>query len=152
MASGMRSSVTSPTGRFREPPARHRAAAAWVERHAGDRVEDLADVLAHHYLSAPSLARAAGQTVEITALETSAVRYLTLAGERALGLDAAQAELRLARALELCPVGDPVRPELLLRWGQAAFQVGRLRAASPGPHPASWTGSSRRRALSRRLT
>ena len=34
--------------------ARHRAAAAWIERKAGERVEDLADVLAHHYLTRSS--------------------------------------------------------------------------------------------------
>ena len=35
------------------------------------------------------------------------------AGERALGLDTAQAEARLARALELTPADDPERPELM---------------------------------------
>ncbi len=29
--------------------ARHRAAAAWIEREAGERVDDLSDVLAYHY-------------------------------------------------------------------------------------------------------
>ena len=57
-------------------------------------------------------------------------RFLTLAGERALGLDTAQAEARLARALELCPADDPERPELLLRWADAAFQAGRPREAA----------------------
>ena len=37
--------------------ARHRAAAAWLERKAGERAEDLADVLAHHFLTALELAR-----------------------------------------------------------------------------------------------
>ena len=40
--------------------ARHRAAAAWIERKAGERVEDLADVLAYHYLHALELTRAVG--------------------------------------------------------------------------------------------
>ena len=39
---------------------RHQAAAAWIEEKAGERVEDLADVLAHHYQSALELNRAAG--------------------------------------------------------------------------------------------
>jgi hypothetical protein len=39
--------------------ARHRAAASWLERQAGERAEDLADVLAHHYLSALELVRTA---------------------------------------------------------------------------------------------
>ena len=37
--------------------ARHRAAAAWIEQKAGERAEDLAEVLAHHYLTALELAR-----------------------------------------------------------------------------------------------
>ena len=41
--------------------SRHQRAAAWIERQAGQRVEDLADVLAHHYLTALELAHAAGQ-------------------------------------------------------------------------------------------
>src|SRR5205823_660126 len=32
-----------------ERARRHRATAAWIERKAGQRVEDLAEVLAHHY-------------------------------------------------------------------------------------------------------
>ena len=43
-----------------ERARRHRSAAAWIERKAGDRVEDLAEVLAHHYLQALELAEAAG--------------------------------------------------------------------------------------------
>ena len=45
-----------------ERARRHRAAAGWIERQAGGRVEDLAEVLAHHYLQALELAEAAGDT------------------------------------------------------------------------------------------
>ena len=96
-----------------ERARRHRAAAAWIERKAGERVEDLAEVLAHHYLQALELAEAAGDTEQAEELALPARRFLALAGERALGLDTAQAEARLARALELCPADDPERPELL---------------------------------------
>ena len=65
-----------------------------------------------------------------TSSTAPARRFLALAGERALGLDTAQAETRLARALELCPADDPERPELLLRWADAAFQAGRPREAA----------------------
>jgi predicted ATPase len=41
--------------------ARHRSAAAWLEGQAGERAEDLADVLAHHYLEALELVRASGK-------------------------------------------------------------------------------------------
>ena len=65
---------------------RHRAAAAWIERKAGERAEDLADVLAHHYLTALELARPPA-TPTSGGARAPAMRYLALAGERALALD-----------------------------------------------------------------
>ena len=109
--------------------ARHRAAAAWIEGKAGGRAEDLADVLAHHYLQALALARASGQAEDTPELETKALRYLALAGERALALDVASAEQSLAKALELAPVGHGERAFLLERWAQAAHQQNRLEEA-----------------------
>ena len=109
--------------------ARHRAAAAWLERQAGERAEDLADVLAHHYLTALELVRAAGEAEEAQDLEKSAIRYLALAGERALPLDVDRAEQNLAEALALAPAGHPERASLLERWAQAAQQQGRLKEA-----------------------
>ncbi len=113
-----------------ERARRHRAAAAWIERKAGERVEDLAEVLAHHYLQALELAEAAGDTEQAAELALPARRFLALAGERALGLDTVQAEARLARALELTPPDDPDRLELLVRWADATFQAGRPREAA----------------------
>jgi tetratricopeptide (TPR) repeat protein len=109
--------------------ARHQAAAAWIERKAGERAEDLADVLAHHYLTALELARAAGQQAEAKELATNAIRYLALAGERALALDVDRAEQNLARALQLAPERHPERASLLERWAKAAQQRGRLKEA-----------------------
>jgi class 3 adenylate cyclase/tetratricopeptide (TPR) repeat protein len=109
--------------------ARHQAAAAWIEQKAGERVEDLADLLAHHYESALELSRAAGINEQTDHLQAQAMRYLALAGERALALDIDQAERHLARALELAPAGDSRRASLLERWGQAAQQQGRLQDA-----------------------
>ena len=106
--------------------ARHRAAAAWIERQAGDRVDDLSDVLAHHYVQALQLARAAGLEQDIPELEAASRRYLALAGERALPIDVASAEASFARALELTPGGHPERAGLLERWARAAQQQGRL--------------------------
>ena len=42
----------------------HRLAAEWLEGLAGDRAEDLADLIAHHYLSALQFARAAGRDLD----------------------------------------------------------------------------------------
>src|SRR5712692_1006678 len=97
---------------------RHQRAAAWIEEKAGSRAEDLADVLAHHYLAALELSRAAGQPDD-PQLRAQAVRYLGLAGERALGLDVERAEHNLAQALELTGEDDPQQPLLLERWAQA---------------------------------
>jgi tetratricopeptide (TPR) repeat protein len=106
--------------------ARHRAAASWLERQAGERAEGLADVLAHHYLSALELVGAAGEADQAQELEANAIRYLALAGERALALDVERAEASLAKALALAPAGHPERAFLLERWAQAAQQQNRL--------------------------
>ncbi|HEU4355082.1 MAG TPA: adenylate/guanylate cyclase domain-containing protein [Actinomycetota bacterium] len=113
-----------------ERARRHRSAAAWIERKGGERVEDLAEVLAHHHLQALELASAAGDAELTSELVPSARRFLALAGERALGLDTRQAETRLSRALELSPSDDPQRLDLLVRWADATFQVGRPRDAA----------------------
>lgn len=104
---------------------RHRAAAAWIEQTAGDRVDDVADAVARHYLEALTLARASGEEQDAPELEAAARRYLTLAGERALPVDVASAEVNFAKALGLCPAGHPGRPTLLERWASAAQQQGR---------------------------
>jgi len=113
-----------------ERARRHRAAAVWIEHKAGERVEDLAEVLAHHCIQALELAEAAGDPEQAQELAAPARRFLALAGERALGLDTAQAEARLGRALELMPSEDPERANLLVRWADAAFQAGRPREAA----------------------
>jgi class 3 adenylate cyclase/tetratricopeptide (TPR) repeat protein len=109
--------------------ARHHAAAAWLEAKAGERADDMADVLAHHYQAALELNQAAGVTDGEDELRAQAVRYLALAGERALALDVELAEPQLARALEFCPEGDPIRASLLEYWGRAIQQRGRLQEA-----------------------
>jgi class 3 adenylate cyclase/tetratricopeptide (TPR) repeat protein len=108
--------------------ARHEAAAAWLEDKAGERVEDLADVLAYHYESALELTQATGGD-GADQLQAQAVRYLAMAGARTLALDVDRAERQLARALELSPRDDPARASLLERWGNAVQQQGRLEQA-----------------------
>ena len=110
--------------------SRHVAAAAWIESRATERMEDLADVLAYHYATALELARAAGQADQVSELETPALRFLFLAGERALGLDTAAALSNLERALALAPAGYSGRAEVLARFGEAAFQAGRYAEAA----------------------
>ena len=110
--------------------SRHVAAAEWIESKAPERVEDLADVLAYHYGAALELARAAEQTDQATELEAPALKFLSLAGERALGLDSAAALANLERALALAPQESPERPKVLALFGDAARQVGRFAEAA----------------------
>jgi class 3 adenylate cyclase/tetratricopeptide (TPR) repeat protein len=109
--------------------ARHIAAARWIESQAPDRVEDLADVLAYHYATALQLARAAGQADQAADLEAPARRFLTLAGQRALGLDTAAANTNLERALALTPEGHADRANVLVSFAEAALHGGRTAEA-----------------------
>ncbi|HEX9204040.1 MAG TPA: hypothetical protein VF964_08770, partial [Vicinamibacteria bacterium] len=103
---------------------RHRRAATWIEEVAADRVEDHAEILAAHYSTALELA-AASKAPEATELSSKALGYLTLAGDRALGIDVAAAERHYARALELTAEGQVERPRILARLGEALRQRGR---------------------------
>jgi predicted ATPase/class 3 adenylate cyclase len=109
---------------------KHRAAAAWIERIAGDRVGDHAEMLVHHYGEALELTRAAREGVQD--LEEQLKRFLVLAGERALRLDVTNAESFYRRALELLPHGDPQRPTVVARAAEAAALAGRYPEAEAG--------------------
>ncbi len=114
-----------------ERATRHRQAASWLERKAGDRVEDLADILAHHSLQALELTRAAGQADQARELEAPALRFLVLAGERALNLDTASADASLRQALELTPDGHPERARILTLRAHGAEMSGDVSEAVP---------------------
>jgi class 3 adenylate cyclase/tetratricopeptide (TPR) repeat protein len=105
--------------------SRHLAAATWIEAKVADRISDFADVLAHHYATALELSVAADDVEQATALEAPAIRFLTLAGERALGLDSASALASFKRALALTPPGHPARAGVLAGVGEAALEADR---------------------------
>jgi class 3 adenylate cyclase/tetratricopeptide (TPR) repeat protein len=99
---------------------RHRLAAEWIESLAADRREDLADVIAHHYVSALELSRATG--LETDELAEKARLALHEAGDRSASLNAFAAATRFYRsALDLWPEEDPGYPQLLFRYGRARF-------------------------------
>ena len=110
---------------------KHAAFATWLEDKAGGRVQDLSDVLAHHYVTALELAEALGDASMREPLVGPSLRYLGLAGTRAMHLDAAAAERSFARALELAPPDSPERPRLLARWASAVNRAGRYGEAVP---------------------
>jgi class 3 adenylate cyclase/tetratricopeptide (TPR) repeat protein len=100
----------------------HRLAASWIEALAGDRPEDLADMVAHHYLSALDLDRRTGR--EDPELLARARTALVDAGDRSFALNAFPAAARFyERALELLPEADSERPVLLVSYGKALFRA-----------------------------
>ena len=96
---------------------KHQAAAEWIE--SLGRPEDHAEMLAHHYLTALELDRAAG--VEAGDLATRARFRLREAGDRAYALSAFPAARRFySAAVELWPADDDARADLLFRYARAA--------------------------------
>jgi predicted ATPase/class 3 adenylate cyclase len=108
---------------------RHRRAAAWIERMAGDRAADHAEILAAHYTTALELARAASDP-QAGELAAAAARYLMLAGDRAMGIDVEAAERHYAKALAMTGPDHPDRAELLVRYGEALRLRARFRESA----------------------
>jgi len=106
---------------------KHAAAAAWMEAKAGQRVEDLADVLAHHYQEALELARAADDPVAEELLP-AARRMLELAGDRAVSLDLPKAETFYRRAGALYDAHDVAEAQLLLKTARIVAGLSVARA------------------------
>jgi class 3 adenylate cyclase/tetratricopeptide (TPR) repeat protein len=111
---------------------RHSAVAHWLEAKVEGHPEDIAEVLAHHFATAFELARAAGEDELATQLQRPSVRYLTVAGDRALNLDLRAAERFYTAALDLSVADGPERAYLDLKLGVAALWGGRsAEAADP---------------------
>jgi class 3 adenylate cyclase/tetratricopeptide (TPR) repeat protein len=97
---------------------KHGTVAVWIEATTGERASDHAELLAHHYLSALELADAAGKS-DTAILRQQATRTLVMAGDRAMGLDAARASGYYQHALDLMGAEDSARAGLLVLAGQA---------------------------------
>ncbi len=108
---------------------RHRRAAAWIERMAGDRAADHAEILAAHYATARELALAAKDPLA-GELAASEARYLTLAGDRAMGIDVETAERHYAKAAAMTGPGRADHAALLARHGEALRLRARFREAA----------------------
>ena len=103
---------------------RHERAAAWIDALA--RPEDHAEMLAHHYLEALALRRAARQEEPAVVVERARLAARD-AGDRALALGAYPAAGRFYEsALELWPRDDPQRPDLLLAYARSRVDEGDL--------------------------
>ena len=94
----------------------------WIESLGDDRAEDRAEMLAHHYLAALELTRAAGG--DTAPLETPARLALREAGKRAYALSALESAASLyGKAIELWPKDDPAYPRLLFELGNALYEA-----------------------------
>src|SRR5436190_175655 len=107
---------------------RHRLAADWIERMAGERVGDQAELLSHHYEQALELSTAAGSLdpAERKDIERSLVRFLELAGDKAAQLDLGTAWSLYQRALEHLDRADLRRAEILTKGLELAAMAGAL--------------------------
>ncbi len=108
---------------------KHLAAAGWIEERAGGRVEDVADLLAHHLGEAVALFEAVGERALAEGLRPRVKRALVLAAERALGLDPPRAVAHLDRALQLVS-HEAERLDLVFRRAEAAIQAGHVQEAA----------------------
>ena len=109
--------------------SRHVAVARWTEAMAGDRVEVVAQIVAHHYSTALELALAVGDDVLAAELRPLALGFLLMAGRSALSLDVPAALGLLERALVLAPAGHPDRAAVLDPYGQGLNHAGRYAEA-----------------------
>jgi len=98
----------------RSPRAeKHIAAAAWVEETAEERLSDHAEILVYHLNQALELTQAAGD--ERADIKEGLVRFLLLAGNRAMQLDVDAAEAYFRRALHLSEDDEQARATSLAR-------------------------------------
>jgi class 3 adenylate cyclase/tetratricopeptide (TPR) repeat protein len=103
-----------------ERAEKHRLAAEWIE--SLGRPEDHAEMVAHHYLSALELARAAGRNIDPIAERAKVA--LRDAGDRARALNAFEpAERYYAEALALTQDEGRDRYELLLSLGRVRYHL-----------------------------
>jgi class 3 adenylate cyclase/tetratricopeptide (TPR) repeat protein len=101
----------------RERKARHLAAAEYLEREAGIDPDEIAEVIAAHYLDAYAADRDAD---DADVVKAQALQWLRRAGERAAALAAPEdARRAFDRAAELAD-GDAERARLLERAGEMA--------------------------------
>jgi hypothetical protein len=82
-------------------------------------------MLAHHFGSALDLFISIGETESAARLADPAIRYLVLAGDRAMNLDVALAKQRYAKALDLVGSEGTERYRVLAKWaGAVAMEEG----------------------------
>ena len=105
-----------------ERAEKHHRAAEWLSSLAGDRAEDHAEMLAHHYHEALSLAEAAG--LDTTALRDPARQAFADGAQRALSLGAGSVAHELALQALALTDDEAQRPTVQLLAGYASRLAG----------------------------
>ena len=106
--------------------AKHAGVAAWLEETVGDRRDEMAGMLAHHWVKALELSLATHEERIAKASLEPAITSLMRAGDCSLALDVTIAEGRYRHALDLAADDGPQRPALLVRWARALLDGGRI--------------------------
>ncbi|CAN5303689.1 hypothetical protein BH20ACT22_BH20ACT22_08810 [soil metagenome] len=102
---------------------KHKAMAQWLERLAGDRITDVAEVIAHHYREAVHLAEASGAMREAVDLQAPTQRFLILAAEQARYLDARKAKKLYDEVLQRMASDSAERGKTLLGAARASWDL-----------------------------
>jgi class 3 adenylate cyclase/tetratricopeptide (TPR) repeat protein len=98
---------------------KHVATADWLEGAAGERADEFADVLAHHYVTALDLATVLRDRESAASLRLPTGRRLVRAGEHNRSIDSRTSERQLEQALELLPSESQERSRVLFLLGEA---------------------------------
>jgi class 3 adenylate cyclase/tetratricopeptide (TPR) repeat protein len=103
---------------------KHQAMACWIEDTA-ERLDDHAEVIAHHYSTALELARGSGAS-DIDKLEQQTSRFLVKAADRTRRVDPEKALTLYRQALDLLSPHDDRTPHVLGEAGIASHDLGLL--------------------------
>ena len=106
---------------------KHAAVAAWLQGSKARPPAQLTELLAFHYSTAVELARAAGEAELAQRTEHPALLALKQAGDAVAGMDVSAAEQYYSQGAALATVDSPTLDHLLVEWGWALVQRGRLR-------------------------
>jgi class 3 adenylate cyclase/tetratricopeptide (TPR) repeat protein len=107
----------------------HERFASWLERVAGERIDEQEEILGYHLEQAVELRRQLGPLGDLEMdIGRRAALHLRDAGRRASDRgDLAAAMSLYGRAVELLPDGDGARPDLLFRFGDSMIPTARIR-------------------------
>ena len=110
--------------------AKHRAAAAWITDRSGERLGDLAEIVADHLRHAEELATATGAEDDLPAIRSDLASALIAAADHTMRIEPARAIGQLRDALDLLAADDPRRPKALAVLGQAYLARSEFRDAA----------------------